>query len=657
MSEEKQSRQGSIHPRRRHLRIPIRGKRGSDLDEFEDALNRELQTDVFEDYTTHLRAMAPLVPDTRTVYLTSDSPQLFLLRVKAASEEEPTLALVDSGATDLFISKDWIEANNHPTIRLPIPIRLSLFDGEPTSSGEITHFALIRLTFENQITQELRMLVTKLHRSASMVLGLPWLQETNPLIDWEVLSMSFDRKPESKQVNFEIPSKTQTHVTSKATEPINLRSRAERAFVIQAKLESNKQQHYALIDSGAAGVFASDTMGLEGKPLERPLTLQLFDGSTATTGVISHEHSDTITLDNDLKFPVNFLLTRLHPSIPLVLGLPWLRKVNPDIDWRKMTMTFDGTSTIAASTILPLHRKSPPVLIEEIEDEDAPKPSKEASTFQPLLRDLREGEVVETLEPTTTINPCTTTPTTTTNDQPIPQSPTKAQRQNPKFPPNIPRNRVKRYRSRSKSPGRTSTDEETTSNINLEDIEDSSPGPKGRPHVRIIGAAPFANLLRDGVEAFQLHIAPSIPEEQLRAQPIPSKEADKEEDLLKKIIPPEYQEFSDVFSEGSAKELPPHRSYDHKIDLEEGTKPPFGKVYNMSEVELKALKDYLDEMLGKGFIRASSSSAGAPVLFAKKKDGSLRLCVDYRGLNRITQKNRYPIPLIGDLIDRLRSAK
>ncbi|KAG6806587.1 hypothetical protein H0H93_002751, partial [Arthromyces matolae] len=128
-------------------------------------------------------------------------------------------------------------------------------------------------------------------------------------------------------------------------------------------------------------------------------------------------------------------------------------------------MTFDGTSTIAASTILPLHRKSPPVLIEEIEDEDAPKLSKEASTLQPLIRDLREGEVVETLEPTTTINPrtttpttieptttinpCTTTPTTTTNDQPIPQPPTKPQRQNPKFPPNIPRNRVKRYRSRS----------------------------------------------------------------------------------------------------------------------------------------------------------------------------------------------------------------
>ncbi|KAG6869752.1 hypothetical protein C0992_002113, partial [Termitomyces sp. T32_za158] len=59
----------------------------------------------------------------------------------------------------------------------------------------------------------------------------------------------------------------------------------------------------------------------------------------------------------------------------------------------------------------------------------------------------------------------------------------------------------------------------------------------------------------------------------------------------------------------------------------------------MSEVELRALKDHLDEMLGKGFIRPSISAAGAPVLFVKKKDGSLRLCVDYRGLNKVTKKN------------------
>jgi len=77
----------------------------------------------------------------------------------------------------------------------------------------------------------------------------------------------------------------------------------------------------------------------------------------------------------------------------------------------------------------------------------------------------------------------------------------------------------------------------------------------------------------------------------------------------------------------------------------------------MSETELKLLKDYIDDMLGKGFIWPSSSAAGAPVLFAKNPNGSLWLCVDYRGLNQITKKNHYPIPLINDLINRLKDAK
>ena len=90
---------------------------------------------------------------------------------------------------------------------------------------------------------------------------------------------------------------------------------------------------------------------------------------------------------------------------------------------------------------------------------------------------------------------------------------------------------------------------------------------------------------------------------------------------------------------------------------ERGAKPPYGPIYSMSETELKTLWEHLDDALGKGFIRPSNSPAGAPILFVKKKDGSLRLCVDYRGLNRITCKNRYPQPLIGDLLDRLQSAK
>ena len=85
--------------------------------------------------------------------------------------------------------------------------------------------------------------------------------------------------------------------------------------------------------------------------------------------------------------------------------------------------------------------------------------------------------------------------------------------------------------------------------------------------------------------------------------------------------------------------------------------PPFRKLYNMSEKELKALKDYIDNMLGKGFICASNLPAGAPVLFVKKKDRSLWLCIDYQALNNITRKNQYPLPLIGPLVDQLRKAK
>ncbi|KAG6329096.1 hypothetical protein ID866_9993 [Astraeus odoratus] len=93
--------------------------------------------------------------------------------------------------------------------------------------------------------------------------------------------------------------------------------------------------------------------------------------------------------------------------------------------------------------------------------------------------------------------------------------------------------------------------------------------------------------------------------------------------------------------EGSAKamELPPHRDFDLKIDLEEGASPPLGTIYSLSPSELEALRTFLDKHLSYGFIRQSNSAHGAPVLFIKKKDGSLHLCVDYHGLNKISKKD------------------
>ena len=121
-------------------------------------------------------------------------------------------------------------------------------------------------------------------------------------------------------------------------------------------------------------------------------------------------------------------------------------------------------------------------------------------------------------------------------------------------------------------------------------------------------------------------------------------------------IPKEWQHIEEPFKKDLAYELPEHGPSDHAIDLEEGAQPPYGPIYSLSESELKVLRAYIEKHLANGFIRPSKSPAGAPILFVKKKDGSLRLCVDYRGLNQLTIKNRYPLPLIGESLDRLSRA-
>ena len=103
--------------------------------------------------------------------------------------------------------------------------------------------------------------------------------------------------------------------------------------------------------------------------------------------------------------------------------------------------------------------------------------------------------------------------------------------------------------------------------------------------------------------------------------------------------------------------LPKHQPWDYTILLQEGKQPTFGPVYSCSEKELQALHKYLDENLAKGFIRESSSPAGYPILFVPKKNGKLRLCVDYRKLNDVTIKNRYPLPRIDEIMDCINGAQ
>ena len=114
-------------------------------------------------------------------------------------------------------------------------------------------------------------------------------------------------------------------------------------------------------------------------------------------------------------------------------------------------------------------------------------------------------------------------------------------------------------------------------------------------------------------------------------------------------------EYEDVFL-GEQPGLPPYRDVDFVIELYLGMSPISMTPHRMAPVELQEFKVQLQELLDKGFIRSSISTWGAPVLFANKKEKTLRLCLDYRQLNRVMVKNRYPLPRIDDLFDQLKRA-
>ena len=142
------------------------------------------------------------------------------------------------------------------------------------------------------------------------------------------------------------------------------------------------------------------------------------------------------------------------------------------------------------------------------------------------------------------------------------------------------------------------------------------------------------------------------------SQAIAEQSALKEgEKTFEELVPPEFRDFAHVFSKAESERLPMHKPYDLTIDLEPGTTPTFSKLYPMAPAEKTSLNEFIEDYLRKGYIRPSKSPAAAPIFFVKKKDGSLRMVVDYRKLNSITVKNRYPLPLSMELVDSLQRAK
>ena len=127
---------------------------------------------------------------------------------------------------------------------------------------------------------------------------------------------------------------------------------------------------------------------------------------------------------------------------------------------------------------------------------------------------------------------------------------------------------------------------------------------------------------------------------------------------LTELVPKHYRDYQHIFSKEKSNRLPEHKSWDLEINIKEGqTLPKPRKAFAMLPKESKALREFIEQELQLGRIRPSQSETEAPVFFIKKKDGGLRFVQDYRGLNTVTIRNRYPIPLTSELVDQLREAK
>ena len=162
-------------------------------------------------------------------------------------------------------------------------------------------------------------------------------------------------------------------------------------------------------------------------------------------------------------------------------------------------------------------------------------------------------------------------------------------------------------------------------------------------------------MLDENIEAFVIHVASLTSKMSIHL----AWEAQIALLIAEEVtVPAEYSDFADVFSKESVEILPEDTGInEHAIKLEDEKQPPYGPIYSLGPVELKTLKTYIKTNLANSFIWPSKSLAGTPILFVCKPDGSLRLCVNYRGLNNLTIKNRYPLPLIGESLDWLKRAK
>ena len=389
----------------------------------------------------------------------------------------------------------------------------------------------------------------------------------------------------------------------------------------------------ALIDTGATGYAFIDqnlahtiarTMNLLFMPLRKPKPIEAFDGIDRKP--ITHAIHLSLTVAGRTVHSAPLLIASLGKH-DVIVGKPWMNQQGAVLDMRDDSVRFPPRDfTIPSQTDIITATRQLPARLLPASDEKEEKPilqwQQDDGTPSPPYHILKRPQ-----DP----------------DSGPPAPPTAALPGSFRAPKKSPK-------PKSKSTGRARW------------LPDEEPLDPNVDDISTVNAAAFDLLTkRKGSKVFALSML-EIDSYLGTGEPLECNEIETPKEWtpedIKRKLPPEYHDFLDIFEKQRADGLPPHREYDHRIELTGKVSDlPKNKLYPMSNHKLQKVKEYLDENLAKGYITPTKAAYASPILFVQKKDGSLRFCVDYRKLNQITKRNRYPLPLIEETMAKVLGCK
>jgi hypothetical protein len=368
-----------------------------------------------------------------------------------------------------------------------------------------------------------------------------------------------------------------------------------------------------LVDSGATGNFVSTTFASNAK-------LVLTAGPPSTASLANGQPQDASSIACGTRMRIDTYIDRIDFNVTdlgnfdVILGMAWLEKFQVVPDWRGKSVSFvdsEGKQHVLRCAPRGCARWTPSAVGAIV------GPSLNVVSLRQVERLHREGQ----LELACVVFPNSCHQLQEPSGVPPPSVPVR--------PSPVPGLYVGLARSCSQSP----------------------PSGGARDQIRSMHRLHDALSRGHRVSAAELSAAVALQQSE------PSSELESDAQALKLVREETLAPYKDVFPANLPAGLPPSREVDHRIELIPGSTPQSRPTIRLSATELAELKKQLAELEAAGFIQPSKSPFGAPILFVKKKDGTMRMCVDYRALNRITIKNSYPLPRVDELFDRLQGAR